>query len=72
MGMSDAGAGRRGPRAYLRIARVGATGKVGLRSIPVINTIGWTEDEKRAYHLADKSTSGARELAPLAAQRRTT
>jgi hypothetical protein len=23
---------------------------VGLRSIPVINTIGWTEDEKRAYH----------------------
>ena len=53
MGMSDAGAGRRGPRAYLRIARVGATAKVGLRSIPVINTIGWTEDEKRAYHLAD-------------------
>ena len=53
MGMSDAGAGRRGPRANLRIARVGGTAKVGLRSIPVINTIGWTEDEKRAYHLAD-------------------
>jgi DNA modification methylase len=34
-------------------ARVGAAAKLGLTSIPVIVARGWTEDEKRAYRLAD-------------------
>ena len=34
-------------------ARVGAATKLGLTSIPVIVARGWSEDEKRAYRLAD-------------------
>jgi ParB-like chromosome segregation protein Spo0J len=34
-------------------ARVGAAAKLGLKSIPVIVARGWSEDEKRAYRLAD-------------------
>ena len=34
-------------------ARVGAAAKLKLTSIPVIVAKGWTEDEKRAYRLAD-------------------
>jgi DNA modification methylase len=34
-------------------ARVGAAAKLGLTSIPVIVARGWSEDEKRAYRLAD-------------------
>src|SRR5947208_13069188 len=34
-------------------ARIGAAAKLGLKSIPVIVTRGWSEDEKRAYRLAD-------------------
>src|SRR5215831_3741973 len=34
-------------------ARVGAATKLGLKSIPVIVARGWSEDEKRAYRLAD-------------------
>ena len=34
-------------------ARVGAAAKLGLKSIPVIVACGWSEEEKRAYRLAD-------------------
>ena len=34
-------------------ARVGAAAKLRLKSIPVIVARGWSEDEKRAYRLAD-------------------
>jgi DNA modification methylase len=34
-------------------ARVGAAAKLGLESIPVIVARGWSENEKRAYRLAD-------------------
>src|SRR5260370_2708819 len=34
-------------------ARVGAAAKLGLKSIPVIVARGWSEEEKRAYRLAD-------------------
>src|SRR5690242_5278545 len=34
-------------------ARVAAAAKLGLTSIPVIVARGWSEDEKRAYRLAD-------------------
>ena len=34
-------------------ARVGAAAKLGLKTIPVIVARGWSEDEKRAYRLAD-------------------
>jgi DNA modification methylase len=34
-------------------ARIQAAAKLGLTSIPVIRALGWTEDEKRAYRLAD-------------------
>src|SRR4051794_27138006 len=34
-------------------ARAAAAAKLGLASIPVIVARGWSEDEKRAYRLAD-------------------
>src|ERR1700730_12604273 len=34
-------------------ARIGAATKLGLKSIPVLVARGWTEEEKRAYRLAD-------------------
>jgi len=34
-------------------ARVGAAAKLRLKSIPVIVARGWSEEEKRAYRLAD-------------------
>ena len=34
-------------------ARVNAAAKLGLNSIPVIVARGWSEEEKRAYRLAD-------------------
>jgi ParB-like chromosome segregation protein Spo0J len=34
-------------------ARVGAAEKLGLTTIPVIVARGWSEEEKRAYRLAD-------------------
>ena len=34
-------------------ARVGAAARLGLKSIPVIVARGWSEEEKRAYRLAD-------------------
>jgi DNA modification methylase len=34
-------------------ARIGAAAKLGLKFIPVIVAHGWSEDEKRAYRLAD-------------------
>src|SRR5437667_11874591 len=34
-------------------ARVGAAALLGLTSIPVIVARGWSEEEKRAYRLAD-------------------
>src|SRR4051794_35680595 len=34
-------------------ARVGAASKLGLKSIPVLVARGWSEEEKRAYRLAD-------------------
>ena len=34
-------------------ARVGAGAKLGLKSIPVVVARGWSEEEKRAYRLAD-------------------
>jgi ParB-like chromosome segregation protein Spo0J len=34
-------------------ARIGAAAKLGLQSIPVIVARGWSEDERRAYRLAD-------------------
>src|SRR5262249_43457528 len=34
-------------------ARVSAAAKLGLKSIPVIVARGWSDDEKRAYRLAD-------------------
>jgi DNA modification methylase len=34
-------------------ARVSAAAKLGLKSIPVIVARGWSEDEKRAYRVAD-------------------
>lgn len=34
-------------------ARIGAAAKLGLKSIPVIVARGWSEDERRAYRLAD-------------------
>src|SRR4051794_2297319 len=34
-------------------ARIGAAAKLGLTSIPVIVAKGWSEEEKRAYRLAD-------------------
>src|SRR5882762_4728256 len=34
-------------------ARVGAAAKLGLESIPAIVARGWSENEKRAYRLAD-------------------
>src|SRR3984893_10897907 len=33
--------------------RIGAAAKLGLKSIPVIVARGWSEEEKRAYRLAD-------------------
>src|SRR5580700_9766029 len=33
--------------------RVAAAAKLGLKSIPVIVARGWSEDEKRAYRVAD-------------------
>jgi DNA modification methylase len=33
--------------------RIGAAAKLGLSSVPVIVAHGWSEDEKRAYRLAD-------------------
>src|SRR5882762_10666844 len=34
-------------------ARVGAAARLGLSAIPVIVARGWSEEEKRAYRLAD-------------------
>jgi len=34
-------------------ARTAAAAKLGLTSIPVLVARGWSEDEKRAYRLAD-------------------
>src|ERR1700747_3649926 len=34
-------------------ARIGAAAKLGLKFLPVIVAHGWSEDEKRAYRLAD-------------------
>src|SRR3954469_977490 len=34
-------------------ARIGAAAKLGLTSIPVIVARGWSEEEKRAYRIAD-------------------
>ncbi|HKM70950.1 MAG TPA: DNA methyltransferase [Stellaceae bacterium] len=34
-------------------ARVGAAAKLGLKSVPVVVARGWSEEEKRAYRLAD-------------------
>ena len=34
-------------------ARIGAAAKLGLQSVPVIVARGWSEEEKRAYRLAD-------------------
>jgi hypothetical protein len=34
-------------------ARVGAAAKLGLESVPVVVARGWSEEEKRAYRLAD-------------------
>ena len=34
-------------------ARIGAAAKLGLKFIPVIVAHGWSEDEKRAYRVAD-------------------
>jgi ParB-like chromosome segregation protein Spo0J len=34
-------------------ARLGAAARLGLKSIPVIVARGWSEEEKRAYRLAD-------------------
>jgi ParB-like chromosome segregation protein Spo0J len=34
-------------------ARVGAAIRLGLQSIPVMVARGWTEEEKRAYRVAD-------------------
>jgi ParB-like chromosome segregation protein Spo0J len=53
-----------------RHARIGAAAKLGLTSIPVIVARGWSEEEKRAYRIADKSVGGARELGSGAARQR--
>src|SRR5256885_16661314 len=53
MGMDDAGAGRRGRKPAGRRAACCCRGKAGLKSIPVTVARGWSEEEKRAYRLAD-------------------
>src|SRR6201987_4021278 len=42
-------------------ARIGAAAKLGLTSIPVVVARGWSEEEKRAYRLADNQLA-AREI----------
>ena len=52
-GMDDAGAGRRGGYAARRRGACQWAAKLGLNSIPVIVARSWSEEEKRAYRLAD-------------------
>src|SRR5207244_1337125 len=40
--------------------RARAAAKLGLTSIPVIVANGWSEEEKRAYRLADDQLAGGR------------
>ena len=53
MGMDDAGAGRRKRDADRWRGADCRCGKVGAGSIPAIVARGWSDDEKRAYRLAD-------------------
>jgi ParB-like chromosome segregation protein Spo0J len=53
MGVDDAAADREHGELISGHARVGAAIILELKSIPVIVATGWSEDEKRAYRVAD-------------------
>src|SRR6516165_10715183 len=53
MGMDQPGPGGRARRADRRSRQGRRRGALGLKSIPVIDARGWSEEEKQAYRLAD-------------------